>query len=133
MTRNPLNLLPVKWVFITFLFVVSVTTFVVFISGLTFHRSLLQNGFISYSIVSCCFFIFISEGLFFGVKLKDNVGDLTRKLKWTGSGDGIELADEGLGILGFELGEGLGGILLEFHGGFVQLSSFSRCCSFLRQ
>lgn len=62
--------------FIT-LTVVIVTIFSVWLYGLGNHRTIIENSLISTSILSISFFLFISIGLYNGVKLKDNLGKMT--------------------------------------------------------
>jgi hypothetical protein len=62
--------------------VIALTVITIFFSGLKIHRSIIENSFISLSIISISFFLFITCGLYSGIKLKDNVGDLTRHIKF---------------------------------------------------
>lgn len=48
----------------------------VWLSGKGDHRSLFQNSLVSTSILTGVFFLFISSGLYYGFKLKDNVGPI---------------------------------------------------------
>ncbi|MBB4805567.1 p-aminobenzoyl-glutamate transporter AbgT [Chryseobacterium defluvii] len=51
----------------------------VWLSGKDSHRSLFQNSILSTSIIAGAFFLFISFGLYYGLKLKDNVGSIFHK------------------------------------------------------
>lgn len=51
----------------------------VWISGQGAHRSLFQNSILSTSILAGTFFLFISLSLYFGLKLKENVGNVFNK------------------------------------------------------
>lgn len=51
----------------------------VWISGEDSHRSLFQNSILSTSIIAGAFFLFISLGLYYGLKLKDNIGSIFNK------------------------------------------------------
>lgn len=51
----------------------------VWLSGKESHRSLFQNSILSTSIIAGAFFLFISFGLYYGLKLKDNVGNIFYK------------------------------------------------------
>lgn len=53
----------------------------VWISGAGSHRSLFQNSVLSTSILATVLFLFISLGLYFGLKLKDNVGHIIDREK----------------------------------------------------
>lgn len=66
-----------KTVFIVTLFVIPLTILSVWILGLGIHNSLFQNSLISTTILSLAFFLFISIGLYKGIKLKDNLGEIT--------------------------------------------------------
>ncbi len=48
----------------------------VWLSGKGDHRSLFQNSILSTSILAGAFFLFISSGLYYGFKLKDNIGNI---------------------------------------------------------
>ncbi|RXM51182.1 MULTISPECIES: hypothetical protein [unclassified Chryseobacterium] len=51
----------------------------VWLSGKGDHRSLFQNSILSTSILAGAFFLFISLGLYYGLKLKDNIGSILNK------------------------------------------------------
>lgn len=53
----------------------------VWLSGESSHRSLFQNSILSTSILAGIFFLFISSGLYYGLKLKDNVGSILNRKK----------------------------------------------------
>lgn len=53
----------------------------VWLSGKDSHRSLFQNSVLSTSILASTFFLFISLGLYYGLKLKENVGSVFNKQK----------------------------------------------------
>lgn len=71
-------LLPSKIVFIITLLVILLTILSVWVYGLGKHATVIENSFKSTTILSLSFFIFITIGLYFGVKLKDTMGDLSR-------------------------------------------------------
>lgn len=83
----------------------------VWLSGTGSHRSLFQNSVIVTSILAAAFFLFISLGLYFGLKLKENVGNIL-------NADRIKkVSDKGPFIDGFdfnppEVGDGIGGIII---------------------
>ncbi len=58
------------------------TILTVYLTGFTSSRSILDNATISLSILCTIFFGFLTSSLYYGIKLKDDVGDLTRKIKW---------------------------------------------------
>ncbi|KIC61470.1 hypothetical protein [Chryseobacterium taiwanense] len=53
----------------------------VWLSGTGSHRSLFQNSILSTSILAVSLFLFVSLGLYYGVKLKDNIGSIVSKEK----------------------------------------------------
>ncbi|PQA97608.1 hypothetical protein SAMN05421796_102299 [Chryseobacterium piscicola] len=53
----------------------------VWVSGFQSHRTLFENSIISTTILGGTFFLFISLGLYFGLKLKENVGELISEEK----------------------------------------------------
>ncbi|WP_294226269.1 hypothetical protein [uncultured Chryseobacterium sp.] len=55
----------------------------VWISGTGSHRSLFQNSILSISILAVVLFLFISLGLYYGLKLKDNIGPIVNREKIT--------------------------------------------------
>lgn len=83
----------------------------VWISGQSSHRSLFQNSIISTSILGTAFLLFISLGLYYGLKLKDNIGHVLTK-------ENIKkLSDKTPEIGNFDfdgpaLGDGIGGIIV---------------------
>ena len=83
----------------------------VWISGVGSHRSLFQNSILSTSILAVAFFLFISLGLYFGLKLKENVGNILNKKRVKMAADKMPLLD------GFDfdppaVGDGIGEIIL---------------------
>ncbi len=83
----------------------------VWISGQSSHRSLFQNSMVSTSILGTAFLLFISLGLYYGLKLKDNIGHVLTK-------ENIKkLSDKTPEIGSFDfdgpaLGDGIGGIIV---------------------
>lgn len=83
----------------------------VWLSGKGDHRSLFQNSLLSTSILAGAFFLFISLGLYYGFKLKDNVGSILNKERIK------KYSDKTPGIDSFDfdppaVGEGIGGAIL---------------------
>lgn len=85
------------------------------------HHSLYHNALLMLSSLSIALFISIASGLYYGIKLKDNIGNLTdhidsKKLPDFGGGvPDISTAMEGLG----GIAEGLGGFLFAILAAFV--------------
>ncbi len=73
------------------------------------HRSVFYNSMLSTTILSMAFFLFISIGLFKGIKLKDDLGKLTDKIQPSKFPD---LTNSSFGGEFIHAGEGIGGILL---------------------
>lgn len=100
-----------KIIFIITLIIIVLTVISVWFFGLGTHRTVIENSYLSTSILSFSSFLFISIGLYKGIKLKDNVGRVTdqfdsKKLeKFKGIfGDGVSDVPE--------VGEGIAGVLL---------------------
>ncbi|HEY5750540.1 MAG TPA: hypothetical protein VIU12_30975 [Chryseolinea sp.] len=68
-------------VFIITLLVIALTIVGVYLWGLGSHHTFFENSFLSTTILSAAFCSFITVGLFHGIKLKDNVGRMTDKIK----------------------------------------------------
>ncbi|WP_312075932.1 hypothetical protein [Chryseobacterium sp.] len=83
----------------------------VWFSGINSHRSLFQNSLISTSILAGAFFLFISSGLYFGLKLKENIGVLVNKEKLKNISERVPLFELGSAELP-AVGDGIGGIIL---------------------
>lgn len=66
-------------IFIITLIVIPLIILSVWILGLGLDNSLFKNSLISTTILSLAFFLFISIGLYRGVKIKHNLGDLEQK------------------------------------------------------
>ncbi|MBN8642006.1 MAG: hypothetical protein J0L86_09370 [Flavobacteriales bacterium] len=66
-----------KICFFISLIVIIVTILSVWFYGIGKHHTVIENSFFSTSILSISFFLFISIGLYNGIKLKDNLGKIT--------------------------------------------------------
>nr|WP_315032168.1 hypothetical protein [uncultured Chryseobacterium sp.] len=103
--------LETKLLFCSTLVIITLVILCVWFSGMASHRSLFQNSVLSTSIVAGSFFLFISLGLYYGLKLKDNVGTILshEKLKrYTNNKPTVE----GFDFDAPEMGDGLGGAIL---------------------
>jgi hypothetical protein len=75
------------------IFVAVLTIVAIWLLGLGVHRTLFINSLLSVSILSIAFLLFITIGLYRGVKLRDNVGRVIDKFRFRnfpdliGSGD----------------------------------------------
>ena len=102
-----------KSLLIAFSSTIAITVLLVYFTGLTSHRSILDNTIISLTILSIFFFFFIAIGLYKGLNVFDNYSHKlelrwknTNKNsldRWSGLDIPMELPDSG---------EGLGGIIL---------------------
>lgn len=88
--------------------VVGLTILNVWLFGLGQHRTLFENSLRSTGILSLAFFLFLTLGLYKGIKLKDNMGQLTDKLKPSKIPN---LSELGSGSDWIQLGDGIEGIL----------------------
>jgi hypothetical protein len=64
--------------------VILTTTVAVWLLGLGQHRTMFANSLISTSILFAAFFLFTTVGLYHGVKLHDDVGRITDRIKRVG-------------------------------------------------
>lgn len=105
------NFLETKWLSYSTLAIIILVILSVWLSGTNSHRSLFQNSILSTSILAATFFIFISSGLYFGLKLKENVGHILHRERIKKYSDNISLPD----VSGFDppaVGDGIGGVIL---------------------
>lgn len=103
--------LETKWLSYSTLAIIILVILSVWLSGTNSHRSLFQNSILSTSILAATFFVFISSGLYFGLKLKENVGHILHKERIKKYSDNISLPD----VSGFDppaVGDGIGGVIL---------------------
>lgn len=73
------SFLETKYLFYSTLAIIAIVIVSVWISGKGDHRSLFQNSILSTSILAGGFFLFISLGLYYGLKLKDNIESILNK------------------------------------------------------
>jgi hypothetical protein len=101
-----------KSVFIITLLVITLTLIGVWVLGMSAHHTLYENALRSVTILSVFFFLFMAIGLYQGIQLRDNVGDLTQKMNLS---DVVDFTTtDGLGSPGDYAGEGIAGILIGF-------------------
>lgn len=103
--------LETKYLFFSTLAIITIVILSVWLSGKSDHRSLFQNSILSTSVLAGVFFLFITTGLYFGLKLKDNVGNILNKERIQ------RYADKTPKLDGFDfdppaIGDGIGGIIL---------------------
>ena len=95
---------------ITSLIVIFLTCVGVWLFGLGNENSLFKNSITSTSILSVTFFLFITISLYKGYQIKDEVGDLTKKINADNLPDGSFLGNFDAPDIG--AGDGLGGIIV---------------------
>ncbi len=104
-----------KTLLIAFIGTIVVTILIVYLTGLTSHRSLLDNSIIALTILTVCFLAFLSFGLFNGLNVKDNYSHKL-KLTWRNalklSDDGSWTPDLPSNIEAPDLGDGIAGVIL---------------------
>jgi hypothetical protein len=101
-----------KSVFLISLLVLALTIVAVWLFGLGQHRSLFVNSLLSTTILSLTFFLFVSIGLYKGIKLKDNLGEVIDKVDFKKipevgpieAPSGVPDLDDAEGIIGIVLG-----------------------------
>ena len=108
-TEQTTKYLTTKTVFTVTIIVAVLTVFGVWLFGLGQNRSIFDNSILSTTILSVCFFLFLTLGLFKGVKLKDDIGKLTDRLKPSKIPDFSQAAH---GADFISVGDGIGGIVL---------------------
>lgn len=87
----------------------ALTIFSIWFWGLGEHRTLYENSILSTSVLSIAFFLFLTIGLYKGIKLKDDLGKITDKITIDNVPDlsGMELSGDML-----DGGEGIAGIIM---------------------
>ncbi len=101
-----------KKIFTISLIIIVITVLSVWFYGIGKHKTVIENTFISISILSIAFFLFITISLYNGTKLKDSLGKITdtfdsKKLNFLKEING----NSGFGHSVPEIGEGIGGII----------------------
>jgi hypothetical protein len=96
-------------------FVITILVIVLTITGVWFfgvgsHHTVYENSILSTTILSISFFLFITAGLYNGLKLKDDLGRITDRVKINDLPDvsgGVELPNDIP-----DAGDGIGGIII---------------------
>lgn len=71
-----------KTVIVVSIIVTLLTCISVWLIGLGQHNTLFENSLVSTTILSVAFFCFLTFGLYNGIKVNDNIGKITDKLKY---------------------------------------------------
>jgi hypothetical protein len=98
-----------KTVFTVTIVVSILTILSIWLFGLGQHRTIFENSILSTSILSVAFFLFLTIGLYKGIKLKDDIGKLTDKLEPSKIPNLADAATGGDLIL---VGDGIEGMIL---------------------
>lgn len=107
--KKTYTLIKSKSVFTISLIVTTLTILGVYFWGLGRHNTFFENSIISTTILSFAFFSFVTIGLFNGIKLKDNLGQVINNYKT------IETSAFPSSLTSSEpvdIGEGIGGIII---------------------
>ncbi|WP_299180357.1 hypothetical protein [uncultured Aquimarina sp.] len=84
--KSKLSYITTKGIFYITLLVIVITILQVWQFGLEKERTIIENSVLSTTIISVIFFLFITIGLYYGVKLKDNLGKMTDRLDYNREG-----------------------------------------------
>ena len=107
--KRTYKLVETKDLFIVSLIVIVLTILAVYLWGLGQHHTFFENSVISTTVISIAFFVFITTGLYNGVKLKDNVGRITDKFKRV---DAVDIPSDLPSVEPIDIGEGIAGIIV---------------------
>ena len=103
-----------KTLLLAFAATIVAVTLLVYLTGLTSHRSVLDNAVISLSILAICFFIFLTVCLFNGLNVLDNYSHKLQ-IKWRKATVSLPENSWGIGDAPTDLpdiGDGLEGIII---------------------
>ena len=78
--KQKIKFIPTKSLFVITLVAITLTILGVWLLGVGKEHTIIENSLLSTTILSSAFFLFISIGLYKGVKLKDNIGKITLSL-----------------------------------------------------
>lgn len=100
-----------KYVFIITLLVIPVTILSVWFYGIGKHKTVIENSLLSTSILSVAFFLFITIGLYKGIKLKDTIGKITDNINTKKTAFLKDILSSDLSPIesGLDVAEGIGG------------------------
>lgn len=108
-TKTGNKILTSKTVFTVTIIVAVLTVLSIWLFGLGQHRTIFENSILSTTVLSIAFYLFLTIGLYNGIKLKDDIGKLTDKINlsnlpdFSHTGDGADFLD---------VGDGIGGIII---------------------
>jgi len=94
------------------LLVAALTLLSVYFWGLGQHRTFFENSIISTTLLSIAFFLFVTVGLYRGIKLKDSIGEITsEKFVRRGTGNSSLSTDLPSADLDMDVGDGIVGVI----------------------
>lgn len=104
---NSRTLITTKTVFSVSLIVAVLTILSIWLFGLGQHRTIFANSILSTSVLSIAFFLFLTIGLYKGIKLKDDLGKITDRINIDNTPDlsTLELTPD------LDISEGIGGLI----------------------
>ena len=104
---NSRTLITTKTVFSVSLIVAVLTILSIWLFGLGEHRTIFANSILSTSVLSIAFFLFLTIGLYKGIKLKDDLGKITDRINIDNTPDlsTLELTPD------LDISEGIGGLI----------------------
>jgi hypothetical protein len=106
--KNKKEYLKGKSVFIVSLFVIGITILTVYLTGENYSRNITSNLYLSLSIIGTALFVFMTFGLYKGIRLIDNFP----KFKEFKTGDFIEQSVTVPDLPSIEVEDGIGGLIL---------------------
>lgn len=105
-SQRTYSLVSSKNVFLVSILVILLTILGVFVFGLGRHSTFFENSILSTTILSIAFFLFVTVGLYRGIKLKEDIGRITAsKVSFSDSFDVRSFPD-------LDIGEGIGGVIM---------------------
>lgn len=108
-TKTDNKILTSKTVFTVTIIVAVLTVLSIWLFGLGQHRTIFENSILSTTVLSIAFYLFLTIGLYNGIKLKDDIGKLTDKINLSNLPD-FSHTGEGADFL--DVGDGIGGIII---------------------
>lgn len=103
------KLVTARTVFTVTIAVIVLTILGIWLLGLGQHRTIFENSILSTTILSVAFFLFLTVGLYKGIKLKDDLGNLTDQIKPSKIPN---LADASTGADFIHVGDGIEGMIV---------------------
>jgi hypothetical protein len=108
-TKTGNKILTSKTVFTVTIIVAVLTVLSIWLFGLGQHRTIFENSILSTTVLSIAFYLFLTIGLYNGIKLKDDIGKLTDKINLSNLPDFSHTGD---GADFLAVGDGIGGIII---------------------